>query len=93
MIIRSFIDKMMSKSWVLLFVAGIASALGPPPHRMDEGSLRSALNAVTRKQRSLESSPDEYYNDLHSFKYYGGRDRERDDDLEFLPFGENPVVI
>lgn len=69
-----------------MLVAGFASALGPPPHRMDEGSLRSALNAVTRKQRSLESGPDEYYNDLHSFKFYGGRDRDRDDDLEFLPF-------
>ncbi|XP_015522489.2 uncharacterized protein LOC107226248 isoform X1 [Neodiprion lecontei] len=77
---------MMRKSWILLVVAGFASALGPPPHRTEEGSLRSALNAVTRKQRSLESSPDEYYNDLHSLKFYGNRDRERDDDLEFLPF-------
>lgn len=82
---------MTSKTWVLLFLAGFASALGPPPHRTDEGSLRSALNAVTRKQRSLESGPDEYYNDLHSLKYYGDRDRDRDDDLEFLPFGKNPL--
>lgn len=62
-------------------------------------SLRGAVDAVTRKQRSLDTNSQEYYNGLHSFKYHGDADRkfdrerqgdrqevdEVDEEIEFLP--------
>ena len=54
----------MPAAWCALLVAGLvgfAAALAPVPHQTSEESLRSALNAVTRKQRSLSAGA-----------YYGG---------------------
>ncbi|XP_063993160.1 uncharacterized protein LOC135170910 [Diachasmimorpha longicaudata] len=83
--------------WPLAFLlVGLALATSPVPHQTSEDSLRSALNAVTRKQRSLDGLPQDYYGDLRSFKYHGEPERkfereeipemdEDEDDLEFLP--------
>ena len=89
---------MSPTGWILFVILGIVTALNPAPHRTSEESLRGALNAVTRKQRSLDLNSREYYNDLHSFKYRGAdrkldRQREENDfdedeeELEFLPLG------
>ncbi|XP_014471643.1 PREDICTED: uncharacterized protein LOC106742847 isoform X2 [Dinoponera quadriceps] len=86
---------MASQGWLLpLLVLGTgALALIPTARQSSQESLRSALDAVIRKQRSLDAVD---YNDLHSFKYHGGdADRkfdrdldEEDEEIEFLP-GDN----
>lgn len=80
-------------------------AASPVPHQSNEDSLRNALDAVTRKQRSLGSLPQDYYNDLRTFKYHGEPERNFDmeeipemddddgDDLEFLPLGISTVPL
>lgn len=84
---------------MLLLFAIPARSLGPIPHQTSEESLRGALDAVVRKQRSLEPSSQDYYNELRAFKYHGGEperelERERqgepeididDEEIEFLP--------
>ncbi|XP_011493936.1 PREDICTED: uncharacterized protein LOC105359131 [Ceratosolen solmsi marchali] len=55
--------------WIFLVGLGLVAALNPVPHQMSEESLRTALNAVTRKQRSLNTNPQAYYDDLPLFKY------------------------
>lgn len=87
---------MASRRWMLpLLILGTgAVALVPAARQPNRESLRSALDAVARKQRSLDAADSpEYYNDLHSFKYHGGgADRkfdrdfdEEDEEIEFLP--------
>ncbi|KAL2719284.1 stress response protein NST1 [Vespula squamosa] len=90
---------MLGQGWILTLVSVGITALAPAPYEMNEESLRSALNAVTRKQISLEPASQEYYNDFRSLKYHGGNvekmfERERqadrvlpeeDEELEFLP--------
>lgn len=86
---------MSSRGYILsLLVLGSgAIALVPAARQSSQESLRSALDAVTRKQRSLDPVD---YNDLHSFKYHGGNtdrkfDRdfdEEDEEIEFLPGGK-----
>ncbi|XP_032678309.1 uncharacterized protein LOC116847426 [Odontomachus brunneus] len=86
---------MASQGWMLsLLVLGTgAFALVPVARQSNQESLKSALDAVVRKQRSLDAVD---YNDLHSFKYHGGdADRkfdrdldEEDEEIEFLP-GDN----
>nr|XP_033189571.1 stress response protein NST1 [Bombus vancouverensis nearcticus] len=91
---------MLPQEWLLVsLLMGSATALAPMPHHSMEESLRSALDAITRKQRSLDTNSQDYYNDLRSFKYHGGEgerklDRERqgereieeeDEEIEFLP--------
>ncbi|XP_015110541.1 uncharacterized protein LOC107036844 [Diachasma alloeum] len=90
---------MSRRLWPLAFLlVGLALAASPVPHQTSEDSLRSALNAVTRKQRSLDALPPAgYYGDLRSFKYHGEpepklereeipeMDDDDEDDLEFLP--------
>ncbi|XP_011302825.1 uncharacterized protein [Fopius arisanus] len=83
--------------WPLVFLlVGLTLAAMPVPHQTSEDTLRSALNAVTRKQRSLGALPQDYYGDLRSFKYHGDPERkfereevpemdDDEDDLEFLP--------
>lgn len=96
---------MATQGWMLplLILGSSAIALIPAaPAKSDQESLRSALDAVARKQRSLDAvdSP-EYYNDLHSFKYHGGdadrkfdRDFDADDEeLEFLPSGKKRILL
>lgn len=93
---------MLPQEWLLVsLLMGSATALAPMPHHSMEESLRSALDAITRKQRSLDTNSQDYYNDLRSFKYHGGEgerklDRERqgereieeeDEEIEFLPNG------
>ena len=94
--------KMLPQEWLLAFLlVGLATALTPLPHHSTEESLKSALDAITRKQRSLDTNSQDYYNDLRSFKYHGGEgerklDRERqgeremeeeEEEIEFLPNG------
>ncbi|XP_011261077.1 uncharacterized protein LOC105254232 [Camponotus floridanus] len=90
---------MASRRWMLtlLILGASAIALVPAARQASRESLRSALDAVARKQRSLDAADSpEYYNDLHSFKYHGGgadrkfdRDFDEDDEeIEFLP-GDN----
>ncbi|XP_029169110.1 uncharacterized protein LOC114939051 [Nylanderia fulva] len=86
---------MASRRWMLplLILGAGAYALVPAARQLNRESLRSALDAVARKQRSLDAADSpEYYNDLHSFKYHGGADRkfdrdfdEDDEEIEFLP--------
>ncbi|XP_072762966.1 uncharacterized protein [Anoplolepis gracilipes] len=90
---------MASRRWMLplLMILGtgaIASVSADRQPSRETDSLRSALDAVARKQRSLDAADlPEYYNDLHSFKYHGGgADRkfdrdfdEEDEEIEFLP--------
>lgn len=78
----------------LLILGTSAIALVPAARQFNqESSLRSALDAVTRKQKFLdEAETPEYYNELHSFKYHGDADRKFDrdfdeDDEEFLTEG------
>lgn len=97
--------EMVRLCWALslaLSFALLISASSILPHHTDEESLKSALDAVTRKQRSLDFSPPrDYYNDSPNFKYRPNdaenedafvrqpeQDLEdEDDDLEFLPIG------
>lgn len=96
--------KMPWQEWMLiLFAVGAAIALGPVSHQTRGESLKGALDAITRKQRSLDTSSQDYYNDLQAFKYHGGEaerkfdrerqgDREIDEDeeeIEFLPNGKH----
>ncbi|XP_076671181.1 uncharacterized protein LOC143370235 isoform X2 [Andrena cerasifolii] len=91
---------MSRKEWLLVFLmAGTATALAMVPHQTMEESLKGALNAITRKQRSLDTNSQDYYGDLLPFKYRGDeadrkfdRDRqgdreidEEDEEIEFLP--------
>ncbi|XP_012230372.1 uncharacterized protein [Linepithema humile] len=87
---------MASQGWMLplLILGSSAIALVPAARLSKQESLKSALDAVARKQRSLDTADSpEYYNDLHSFKYHGGdadrkfdRDFDADDEeIEFLP--------
>lgn len=99
---------MLPQEWLLVsLLMGSATALAPMPHHSMEESLRSALDAITRKQRSLDTNSQDYYNDLRSFKYHGGEgerklDRERqgereieeeDEEIEFLPNGLAYFII
>lgn len=87
---------MASQGWVLplLVLCTGALALVPVARPSNQESLRSALDAVARNQRSLDAVD---YNDLHSFKYHGGdADRkfdrdldEEDEEIEFLPGGKS----
>lgn len=95
--------EMLSQEWILVFlITGSATAMMPVPivHHMADELLRSAPDTVIRKQRSLDTNPQGYYNDLRSFKYHGGEgerklDREyqgeremgEDEEIEFLPSG------
>ncbi|XP_003426569.1 uncharacterized protein LOC100679629 isoform X2 [Nasonia vitripennis] len=54
----------MTEYWLLLLALSLVGALSPVPHQTSEESLRSALNAVTRKQRSLNANAQAYYADL-----------------------------
>ncbi|XP_076243192.1 uncharacterized protein LOC143184674 isoform X2 [Calliopsis andreniformis] len=90
---------MPRQEWFLIFlIAGTATALAPMPRQTMEESLKGALDTITRKQRSLDTNSQEYYNDLRSFKYHGDPDRkfdrerqgdreidEEDEEIEFLP--------
>lgn len=93
---------MTSQRWMLslLILGSSAIALVSAARLSKQESLRSALDAVARKQRSLDTADSpEYYNDLHSFKYHGGdadrkfdRDFDADDEeIEFLP-GKNNLL-
>jgi len=88
---------MASQCWLLpLLILGTnAIALIPAARQSNQESLRSALDAVARKQRFLdEAETPEYYNELHSFKYHGGDANRKfdrdfdDDDEEFLTEGK-----
>lgn len=95
---------MSPTGWILLVIVGFVTALNPVPHRTNEESLRGALNALTRKQRSLDYNSREFYN-LPSFKYRGDErkfDRQQHEDndfdedeeeLEFLPLGKQTCFI
>nr|XP_050862762.1 uncharacterized protein LOC127069622 [Vespula vulgaris]XP_050862764.1 uncharacterized protein LOC127069622 [Vespula vulgaris] len=90
---------MLGQGWILMLVSVGITALAPAPYETNEESLRSALNAVTRKQISLEPASQEYYNDFRPLKYHRddvermfekGRQGDRvlpegDEELEFLP--------
>ncbi|XP_017760953.1 PREDICTED: uncharacterized protein LOC108551328 [Eufriesea mexicana] len=91
---------MLLQEWLLVvLITGSVTALNSVPQHATEESLRSALDAITRKQRSLDTNSQDYYNDLRSYKYHGGDgerkfDRERqnereleeeDEEIEFLP--------
>lgn len=89
--------------WIfVILTVGLTVIVTSIPHQTKEESLQSALAAVTRKQRSLNSLPQDYYNDLRSFKYHGDPvlkfDREEipelnenEEELEFLPLGKNKI--
>lgn len=69
---------MTTRCWLFMAIVGLASAaLEPVPHQTNEESLRGALNAVTRKQRSLGSNA-----------YYDRDEEDDDDELAFIPAGE-----
>ncbi|XP_043798165.1 uncharacterized protein LOC122717810 isoform X1 [Apis laboriosa] len=92
---------MLSQEWILVFlITGSVTAIVPVPvHHMTDELLRSSPDTIIRKQRSLDTNPQGYYNDLRSFKYHGGEgerklDREyqgeremgeEDEEIEFLP--------
>lgn len=98
---------MLGQGWILMLVSVGITALAPAPYETNEESLRSALNAVTRKQISLEPASQEYYNDFRPLKYHRddvermfekGRQGDRvlpegDEELEFLPNGKNKYTI
>lgn len=98
---------MLGQGWILTLVSVGITALAPAPYERNEESLRSALDAVTRKRISLEPASQEYYNDFPSLKYHAGdvermfeRERQADrilpkgeEELEFLPNGENEHTI
>lgn len=75
---------------MLLIVGGI-SALGANSHGIDGTSLKSALNAINRKQRFYKY----YGDDLNEKKFQRNRRatghdiEDEDDDIEFLPIGIN----
>jgi len=90
---------MASPRWMLpLLILGTgAITLAPAAQQFHDELLRSNMNNVARKKRSLDAADSpEYYNDLHSFKYHGGdtdrkfdRDFDEDDEeIEFLPGGK-----
>ncbi|XP_043480540.1 uncharacterized protein LOC122510157 [Leptopilina heterotoma] len=93
---------MSPTGWILLVIVGFVTALNPVPHRTNEESLRGALNALTRKQRSLDYNSREFYN-VPSFKYRGDErkfDRQQHEDndfdedeeeLEFLPLENGQI--
>ncbi|KAF7385539.1 hypothetical protein HZH68_013969 [Vespula germanica] len=90
---------MLGQGWILTLVSVGITALAPAPYETNGESLRSALNAVTRKQISLEPASQEYYNDFRPLKYQRDDvermlEKERqgdrvlpegDEELEFLP--------
>ncbi|XP_014608851.1 PREDICTED: uncharacterized protein LOC106789278 [Polistes canadensis] len=90
---------MLKQSWILMFLSVGITALAPARYETDVESLKSALNAVKRKQITLEPTSQEYYNDFRSRKYHEGNvernfEMERQNDrvlpdenekLEFLP--------
>ncbi|XP_051163610.1 midasin isoform X2 [Leptopilina boulardi] len=94
---------MSPTGWILFVIVGFVTALNPVPHRTNEESLRGALNALTRKQRSLDYNTREFYNNLPSFKYRGDNDRkferqredndfdEDEEELEFLPLENGQI--
>lgn len=97
----------MTREWLLVFsIIGSGTALSPAPRQAMEESLKSALDAISRKQRSLDTNSREYSNDLRAFKYHGGEDErkfdkgrqgeremeEEDDEIEFLPNGKMCLV-
>lgn len=67
-----------------LVVASI-TALRLVPNEYHDEYLKSAINAVTRKKRSLDQASQDYYNELHSFKYHDRPLEDKNDELEFLP--------
>ena len=84
----------MPTTQCLLIALGLglaAAALSPVPHQTSEESLRGALDAVTRKQRSLAAGP--YYAEL-PLKYQPGLQQVANDeiddadDLAFIPSGK-----
>jgi hypothetical protein len=94
---------MTLKCWIFVAGLGLVAALNPVPHQMSEESLRSALNAVTRKQRSLNANSQAYYDDLPLLKYredngdrqfqrqqVGGEEiDDNEDSLAFIPSNGN----
>jgi len=83
----------------LLILGTGAITLVSAAQQFHDELLRSNLNDVARKKRSLDTADSpEFYNDLHSFKYHGGdtdrkfdRDFDEDDEeIEFLPGGKVP---
>lgn len=93
---------MLRQEWLLiLLIAGAATTMIPVPREKMEESLTGALDAITRKQRSLDAASQDYYNDLRSYKYHDSDtdrkfDREQqlereidpeDEQIEFLPNG------
>nr|XP_033334906.1 uncharacterized protein LOC117225445 isoform X4 [Megalopta genalis] len=102
--IRSHRGRMPCQRWLLIFlIAGTTTLIaGLPDRAMEESmSLTGALNAITRKQRALNTAPQDFYNDLRNMKYRGAdADRNRkigkehqaereidgvDEQIEFLP--------
>nr|XP_031849266.1 uncharacterized protein LOC116434742 [Nomia melanderi] len=92
--------KMLRQEWLLiLLIAGAATAMILVSREKKEESLTGALDAITRKQRSLDAASQDYYNDLRPYKYHDGDtdrkfDREQhlereidpeDEQIEFLP--------
>ncbi|XP_078046437.1 uncharacterized protein LOC144474915 isoform X2 [Augochlora pura] len=97
---------MPCQQWLLIFlIAGTTTLIvGVPDRVMEESlSLTGALNAITRKQRALNTAPQNFYNDLRNLKYPGADtdpnrniDQEQqverdidgvDEQIEFLPNG------
>lgn len=94
--------KMLRREWLLiLLIAGATTAMIPVSREKMEESLTGALDAITRRQRSLDAASQDYYNDLRPYKYHDGDtdrklDREQqlereidpeDEQIEFLPNG------
>ncbi|XP_066582257.1 uncharacterized protein [Prorops nasuta] len=79
---------MAVKEFLLVCLAvGLAITSGIEGQQDNEESLRSALNAVTRKQRSLDGNSQDYYSDLRSFRYHGpDADRKFDDEEPIIEF-------
>lgn len=92
---------MLRQEWLLiLLIIGAATAMVPVPRQTMEESLTGALDAITRKQRSLDAASQDYYNELRPYKYHEDDtdrkfDREQvkreidpdDEQIEFLPNG------
>lgn len=90
---------MAPQEWMLpLVIMGAVITLISASRQTNHESLKSALDAVARKQRSLDENSPEYYNNLHSFKYHGKNDAEQkfdrdlddeEEEIEFLPSGSD----
>ena len=78
-----------------------ASATVPRQTTNDEESLKSALDAVTRKQRSLDFQPQNYYKYRNAGdnevgdefgREHGRRLEDDEENLEFLPLAGNYAI-